>query len=190
MTAGALWGKDNTCGKRFEWQLGDLPLGYDHKFIYSHIGYNLKATDMQAAVGVAQLAKLPRFIEARNRNFQALRDGLSRWQDYLILPEATPGSQPSWFGLPLSIRPGSGVHRNDLVAFLNQRKIATRLLFAGNLLRQPAYREVVHRQVGELRNTDFIMQHTLWIGVYPGLQPAMIEYVIEQFGEFFRHNPK
>jgi CDP-4-dehydro-6-deoxyglucose reductase, E1 len=183
-------GKDNTCGKRFEWQLGELPLGYDHKYIYSHIGYNLKATDMQAAVGVAQLGKLPRFIEARNRHFQILRDGLSRWQDFLILPEATPGAQPSWFGLPLSVRPESGVSRTDLVNFLNQSKIATRLLFAGNLLRQPAYRAISHRVVGDLRNTDFIMQNTVWIGVYPGLQQAMIEYVIDQFGAFFRQRQR
>jgi len=174
-------GKDNTCGKRFEWRLGELPDAYDHKYIYSHIGYNLKATDMQAAVGVAQLKKLPGFIRARRANFQKLYAGLSPLADWLILPEATADSEPSWFGFPLAIRPGSPITRQRVIEVLTRRRIGTRLVFAGNLLRQPAYRDTPRRVVGELRNTDFVMNHAFWIGVYPGLTPEAIEYVIETF---------
>ncbi|MGO8673306.1 MAG: lipopolysaccharide biosynthesis protein RfbH [Capsulimonadaceae bacterium] len=176
-------GKDNTCGKRFEWQLGDLPFGYDHKYTYSHIGYNLKATDMQAAVGVAQLKKLPGFIAARNRNFAWLLEGLRGLEEHLILPEATPGSEPSWFGFPLSVRPGGALTREKLVKHLEYRKIATRQIFAGNLVRQPAYRPIDFRRIGPLSQADFVMDHSLWIGVYPGLTPAHIDYMVAQVRE-------
>ena len=179
-------GKDNSCKKRFQWQLGDLPYGYDHKYTYSHIGYNLKLTDMQAAVGVAQLKKLPQFIEARHRNWQLLYDGLKPWEEFLILPQPTPHSQPSWFGFPLTVRPGAPFTRADLVVFLEDRKIATRLLFGGNLLRQPAYRETHLRIVGDLKNTDLIMNQTFWIGVYPGLTQPMIDFMLESFRIFFQ----
>ena len=174
-------GKENTCGKRFDWQLGELPHGYDHKYIYSHIGYNLKLTDMQAAVGFAQLKKLPAFIEARRRNFRALHEGLKDLEEFFILPEATPGSEPSWFGFPLAVHPEAPFTRNAVIRYLEQHKIATRLLFGGNLVRQPAYLNVPHRVVGDLANSDFVMNHVFWIGVYPGLTPAMLDYVIEVF---------
>jgi CDP-6-deoxy-D-xylo-4-hexulose-3-dehydrase len=172
-------GKDNTCGKRFDWQLGELPCGYDHKYIYSHVGYNLKLTDMQAAVGVAQLDKLDGFIAARRRNFDCLMEGLTPLEDQLILPEATLNSVPSWFGFPITVREEAGIARNDLIAGLEQAKIATRLLFAGNLLRQPAYRDIPHRVVGELTTADRVMHQTFWLGVYPGLGEPQLEYVID-----------
>src|SRR5215471_5224341 len=174
-------GKQNTCGKRFDWQCGDLPPQYDHKYIYSHIGYNLKATDMQAAVGVAQLKKLPAFMAARRENFAALYDALEDLDDIFILPEATPHSSPSWFGFPLAVREGSLVTRNEVVRFLESRKIATRLLFGGNLLRQPAYRDVPRRVIGELPNTEFVMNNVFWIGLYPGINAPMIDYVADAF---------
>lgn len=174
-------GKDNTCGKRFGWQLGDLPCGYDHKYTYSHVGYNLKLTDMQAAVGVAQLDKLPAFIEARRRNFQTLYDGLRDLEDYFVLPQATPGSEPSWFGFPLAVRPDAPFTRDEVVRHLEGHKISTRLLFSGNLVRQPAYQDVTYRAVGDLANSDFVMTQVFWIGVYPGLSDAMLQYVIEIF---------
>lgn len=174
-------GKDNTCGKRYKWQLGDLPYGYDHKYIYSHIGYNLKLTDMQAAVGVAQLKKLPAFIEARRRNFQALYDALKDLEEFFILPEATLGSEPSWFGFPIAVRPEAPFTRNDVVDFLEKHKIATRLLFGGNLVRQPAYRDVRYRVMGDLNNSDFVMNQVFWIGVYPGLSVNMIEFIVDIF---------
>jgi CDP-6-deoxy-D-xylo-4-hexulose-3-dehydrase len=174
-------GKDNTCGKRYKWQLGDLPYGYDHKYIYSHIGYNLKLTDMQAAVGVAQLKKLPAFIEARRRNFQALYDALKDLEEFFILPEATLGSEPSWFGFPIAVRPEAPFTRNDVVDFLEKHKIATRLLFGGNLVRQPAYRDVRYRVMGDLKNSDFVMNQVFWIGVYPGLSVNMIEFIVDIF---------
>jgi len=180
-------GKDNTCGKRFNWQLGDLPHGYDHKYIYSHIGYNLKLTDMQAAVGVAQLKKLPAFIETRRRNFQALYDGLKDLEEFFILPEATPGSEPSWFGFPIAVRPEAPFTRNDAVDFLEKHKIATRLLFGGNLVRQPAYRDVKYKVVGDLRDSDFVMNQVFWVGVYPGITPAMLEYMIESIRSYIHH---
>ena len=172
-------GKDNTCGKRFDQQFGTLPAGYDHKYVYSHIGYNLKVTDMQAAVGVAQLAKLDGFIEARTRNFDHLYEGLSDLQDCLLLPEATPNSEPSWFGFPVAMRPDAPISRNDLVRALNDRGIGTRLVFAGNLLRQPAYLDITHRVVGDLTNADFVMENALWLGVFPGLTPDHIDHVID-----------
>jgi len=173
-------GQDNTCGKRFDWQLGELPCGYDHKYTYSHIGYNLKLTDMQAAVGVAQMGKLPGFIEARRANFRALREGLREMEDIFILPEATTGSDPSWFGFPLAVRPESGFTRRQVVTHLEGAKIATRLLFGGNLLRQPAYEGVEHRRIGTLANSDYVMNNVFWIGVYPGLTGAMLDYVLSK----------
>jgi CDP-6-deoxy-D-xylo-4-hexulose-3-dehydrase len=172
-------GKDNTCGKRFDWQLGGLPHGYDHKYIYSHIGYNLKATDMQAAIGVAQLKKLPSFIAARKKNFARLRESLSECRQYFILPEATPNSDPSWFGFPMMIREDAPFSRTDAIQFLYSRKIQTRQLFGGNLIRQPAYKDVGYRVVGDLGNSDLAMNQAFWIGVYPGLTAEMIDYMIE-----------
>jgi CDP-6-deoxy-D-xylo-4-hexulose-3-dehydrase len=181
------WGRDcwcepgvsNTCGKRFDWQLGELPCGYDHKYTYSHIGYNLKLTDMQAAVGVAQLSKLPGFIEARRQNFQTLSEGLRDLEEFFILPVATPNSDPSWFGFPLAVRPGAPFTRDAVVRHLEERRIATRLLFGGNLIRQPAYRDVSHRVVGELPNSDFVMNQVFWIGLYPGLSHQSLSYIVE-----------
>lgn len=172
-------GRDNTCGKRFKWKLGELPEGYDHKYTYSHVGYNLKATEMQAAVGVAQLSKLPEFIRARKRNFQRLHEGLKDLAHLFILPEATQGSDPSWFGFPLAIRPGAPFGREAVLRHLNERKIATRLLFGGNLTRQPAYLDVPKRIAGDLRNTDFVMENVFWLGVYPGLTRPQLEFVLE-----------
>jgi CDP-6-deoxy-D-xylo-4-hexulose-3-dehydrase len=178
-------GKENTCGKRFGWQLGDLPHGYDHKYIYSHIGYNLKPTDLQAAIGVAQLEKLPEFIAARRRNFEVLFAGLAGYEDVLVLPEATPGSQPSWFGLPITVRESAPFSKNELVQHLEARKIQTRMLFGGNIMRQPAYRRIPHRIAGPLTNSDTIMRCTFFIGVYPGLTEEMLAYVIDTFHAFF-----
>jgi CDP-6-deoxy-D-xylo-4-hexulose-3-dehydrase len=177
-------GKDNTCGKRFDWQLGTLPYGYDHKYTYSHIGYNLKATDMQAAVGVSQLVKLEGFIAARRSNFDYLAEQLQSLSNVLLLPQATPGSEPSWFGYPIAVRPESGLAREDVIRFLNERKIGTRLLFGGNLLRQPAYRDVEKRVIGDLPNSDFITENVFWIGVYPGLTRPMLDYVAETIHAF------
>lgn len=172
-------GKENTCGKRFAQQFGDLPVGYDHKYVYSHIGYNLKLTDMQAAVGVAQLDKLDGFVSARRANFARLHAGLGDLEEFFILPEPTPRSDPSWFGFPLAVRPGTGLARPEVVAGLEARLIHTRQLFAGNLIRQPAYRDIPHRVVGELRNADYVMDNVLWVGVYPGLGHAQIDHMLE-----------
>lgn len=174
-------GKDNTCGKRFDWQLGDLPQGYDHKYTYSHIGYNLKATDMQAAVGLAQMQKLDGFIQKRRKNFVHLQAGLADLQEFFILPEATLGSEPSWFGFPVAVRPGAPFDRNRAVQFLESRKIATRLLFGGNLVRQPAYKNAPKRVIGSLEKSDFVMNNVFWVGVYPGLTTPMLDYMIEIF---------
>jgi CDP-6-deoxy-D-xylo-4-hexulose-3-dehydrase len=179
-------GKSNTCGCRFEWKLGDLPVGYDHKYIYNHIGYNLKATDMQAAVGVAQLKKLPGFIAARKANFAKLHEALRDIDDLFILPEATPHSDPSWFGFPLAVRAAAPTTRNQVVHFLESKNIATRLLFGGNLLRQPAYRDIQRRAIGDLRNTDFVMNNVFWIGLYPGITQSMIDYMAETFHQIPR----
>jgi CDP-6-deoxy-D-xylo-4-hexulose-3-dehydrase len=179
-------GKADTCGKRFDWQLGELPCGYDHKYIYSHVGYNLKATDMQAAVGVSQLAKLPGFIEARKRNWRRLRHGLASTEEFLILPEPTRHSDPSWFGFAITVRPGAPFTRQALVQHLESRKIGTRQLFAGNLLRQPAYRDMPHRVVGDLVNTDIVMNQTLWMGVYPGITDVMADYMIDSVETFIQ----
>lgn len=177
-------GVDNTCGRRFDWQLGDLPYGYDHKYVYSHIGYNLKLTDMQAAVGVAQLAKLPRFIAARRKNFARLYEGLKSLEDRFILPAITPRSNPSWFGFALTIRPGANIDRLALTQHLESRRIGTRLLFGGNLMKQPAYEGLPRRIVGSLDNADIITTNTFWIGVHPGLDDARIDYMIESLREF------
>jgi CDP-6-deoxy-D-xylo-4-hexulose-3-dehydrase len=182
-------GKDNTCQKRFEWKLGELPEGYDHKYTYSHIGYNLKATDMQAALGLSQLKKLELFIKRRRANFDYLYRGLSEI-DSLLLPKATPKSEPSWFGFPITIRPDSGINREALLRYLDGRKIGTRLMFAGNIVRQPAYKNVEFRIVGDLKNSDTVMNQTFWIGVYPGLTTQMLDYVIESIGEFVDKSKK
>jgi CDP-6-deoxy-D-xylo-4-hexulose-3-dehydrase len=176
-------GHDNTCFKRFEWQLGDLPKGYDHKYIYSHIGYNLKATDMQAALGLSQLEKLDHFVARRKENFQTLKAGLSGIEQF-IMPEATEKSDPSWFGFPITIRPDSGLNRTALLRHLDEKKIGTRLLFAGNLLKQPAYKGIEHRVIGNLANSDLVMTNTFWLGVYPGLSSEMLEYVSEVIHDF------
>jgi len=170
-------GRDNTCGKRFEWQLGDLPCGYDHKYTYSHIGYNLKATDMQAALGASQLTKIRSFIERRKANFTYLKQALAELEESLWLPEATLHADPSWFGFPIGIRKDAPFTRADLIRYLEANKIGTRLLFGGNLVRQPAYSEAEHRVVGDLRNADFVMSNVFWVGVFPGLTPAMLDFV-------------
>jgi CDP-6-deoxy-D-xylo-4-hexulose-3-dehydrase len=177
-------GKDNTCGKRFEWQLGSLPCGYDHKYIYSHIGYNLKATDMQAALGASQLTKLPEFIARRKANFHHLKAALAGLEEYLILPEATAQSDPSWFGFPIGVREDAPFRRKDLTHALDANKIGTRLLFGGNLLRQPAYQDCTYRVAGELRNTDFVMNNVFWVGAYPGLTPPMLDFVAQTITGF------
>jgi CDP-6-deoxy-D-xylo-4-hexulose-3-dehydrase len=174
-------GKENTCGKRFDWQLGDLPHGYDHKYTYSHIGYNLKVTDMQAAVGVAQLQKLPGFIAARRQNFRRLRAGLDDLEEFFVLPEPTPGSEPSWFGFPLAVRPGAPWTRSQVVRHLEAHKVGTRQVFAGNIVRQPAYRDVPHRVVGALTNSDFVMNSAFWVGVHPGITEDGLEYMLDVF---------
>jgi CDP-6-deoxy-D-xylo-4-hexulose-3-dehydrase len=176
-------GHDNTCKKRFDWQLGDLPKGYDHKYIYSHIGYNLKATDIQAALGLSQFSKLDVFVQKRKENFALLKEYLSEIDDF-VLAEPTPNSDPSWFGFPITIRPGSSVRRTELIRHLDSHKIGTRLLFGGNLLRQPAYKGVDYRVIGALPNTDLIMSNTFWIGVYPGLTPEMLSFVAEVIHDF------
>lgn len=177
-------GRDNTCGKRFDWQLGDLPYGYDHKYIYSHIGYNLKVTDMQAAIGLSQLQKLPMFVETRRRNFATLKKELAKLEEFLILPNATHGSDPSWFGFPIAVRSTAPFDRNSLVRYLEDRRIGTRLLFGGNLVRQPAYSQVPYRKVGELNNSDFVMRNVFWLGVYPGLQSQHVEFIFDTFKQY------
>jgi CDP-6-deoxy-D-xylo-4-hexulose-3-dehydrase len=179
-------GQDDKCLKRFDQQLGTLPRGYDHKYIFSHVGYNLKVTDMQAAVGLAQLDKLDAFTAARRRNWQLLREGLAPFEDDLLLPVPTPDSEPSWFGFVITVREDAPFSRDELVRHLEGRKIATRLLFGGNLTRQPAFDEVEYRVAGDLTNSDVVMNQSLWIGCYPGLTEAMIEYVVEEFGRFVR----
>jgi CDP-4-dehydro-6-deoxyglucose reductase, E1 len=179
-------GVDNTCGKRFAWQLGELPYGYDHKYTYSHIGYNLKLTDMQAAVGVAQLKKLSGFIATRKRNWRILRDGLADLAHFFQLPEPTPHSDPSWFGFLLTVRPDAPFSRHALIQHLESRKIATRLLFGGNLIRQPAYADVHYRLMGTLTHTDMVMNQSFWIGVYPGLTEEMLAYVLTEIRAFCR----
>jgi CDP-6-deoxy-D-xylo-4-hexulose-3-dehydrase len=182
-------GKDNTCDKRFCWTKkelgGDLPDGYDHKYTYSHLGYNLKITDMQAACALAQLDRLEEFIARRRANFKYLNDRLRSCSEFLYLPEVTPHSEPSWFGFPLVLKQNSGVNRSDLINFLDQNKIGTRLLFAGNLTRQPYMLGRNFRISGDLKNTDTVMNQTFWVGVYPGLQEEHLEYIVEMLETFF-----
>lgn len=179
-------GVDNTCNKRFGWQLGELPFGYDHKYTYSHVGYNLKMTDMQAAVGCAQLDKLPEFIARRRQNFAFLYEQLQDIQDVLLLPEAAANSEPSWFGFPIFVKENDSFTRNDLVKYLEEKRIGTRLLFGGNLLRQPLYEGLNYRVIGDLPNADQIMQRVFWIGVFPGLTEEMLSYVVATIREFCR----
>ncbi len=181
-------GKDNTCGKRFCWQLGELPEGYDHKYIYSHLGYNLKISDMQAACALAQMDRLEGFIATRKHNFAFLKERLKSCEDFLILPEATQNSAPSWFGFPITLRERAGANRVDLLKYLNRYKIGTRLLFAGNLTRQPYMIGRKFRISGELKNTDMVMNNTFWIGVYPGLSEEMLSFVVEKLTAFFVGN--
>jgi CDP-6-deoxy-D-xylo-4-hexulose-3-dehydrase len=178
-------GCDNTCLKRYEWQLGELPEGYDHKYTYSHLGYNLKSGDIQAAIGLAQLDRLDSFIEIRRRNWAYLQQGLEDLQEFLELPEATKNSDPSWFGYALTVKENGPISRNKLVEKLNESNIGTRLLFGGNLLRQPAFKGTPRRVVGELTNTDFVMTNTFWIGVWPGLTIQMLDYMIDQLHKAF-----
>jgi CDP-4-dehydro-6-deoxyglucose reductase, E1 len=179
-------GQDNSCNKRFNWTLGDLPKGYDHKYTYSHLGYNLKITDMQAAVGVAQLERLEDFIAARRRNFERLREGLAGLQDIFILPEPTPGAEPSWFGFALTLREDAPIDRHGLLLELQSKNIGTRLLFGGNLVRQPYMKGRNFRVVGSLKNADAVVDRTFWIGVYPGLGDEEIDYVIETLESYCR----
>jgi CDP-6-deoxy-D-xylo-4-hexulose-3-dehydrase len=176
-------GKDNTCLKRFEWQLGDLPKGYDHKYTYSHIGYNLKATDMQAALGLSQMAKLETFISKRKANYQHLKERLEDVEG-LHIAQATENSDPSWFGFPITLDPNLPINREDLLRFLDSRKIGTRLVFAGNITKQPAYKDVYFKKIGDLKNTDVVMARSFWVGVYPGLTNSMLDYVSESIKDF------
>lgn len=177
-------GHDNTCGRRFTWQLGSLPHGYDHKYIFSHIGYNLKITDMQAAVGVAQLKKLPLFIKARKKNWRTLYKGLKKYEDYFILPKPADNSDPSWFGFLLTVKEDAPFSKNDVVKYLEENKIATRMLFSGNITRHPSFENIKFRIHSDLKNTDFIMNNTFWLGVYPGLRDVMLDFVIVKIGDF------
>ena len=179
-------GKNDTCGRRYDWQLGNLPYAYDHKYIYSHIGYNLKLTDMQSAVGVSQLKKLNTFIEKRRFNWKYLYDGLKDLEDYFYLPRATKNSNPSWFGFALTVKDTAGFSRAEIIEFLDQRLIASRFLFGGNLLWQPAYQNIQHREVGSLRNSDTVALSTFWLGVFPGLDTKMLDYIIESIHEFIK----
>lgn len=181
-------GCDNTCGCRFEQKHGELPYGYDHKYVYSHLGYNLKITDMQAACGLAQIDRANGFIEKRRENFKLLHDKLSSLTDFIELPTATPNSNPSWFGFPITLKEGCGVNRVDLLRFLDSNKIGSRLLFAGNLTKQPYFKDIEYKVVGDLTNTDITMNQTFWIGIYPALDSEHFEFVAEKLEEFFGLN--
>lgn len=186
-------GKDDTCKHRFTQQFGELPLGYDHKYVYSHLGYNLKVTDMQAAIGCAQLEKMPEFIQVRRQNWDRLKNGLKELEDVLILPEPATDSEPSWFGFLITVKEDAKFTRDDIVQYLEDNKIQTRMLFAGNLTKHPCFDEMRttgqgYRIVGELTNTDTIMFRTFWIGVYPGMSEAMVDYMIEKIKEFVAGN--
>jgi CDP-6-deoxy-D-xylo-4-hexulose-3-dehydrase len=192
------WGRDcwcepgdaDTCGRRFDWLLGELPYGYDHKYIYSHVGYNLKLTDMQAAVGVAQMAKVPGFVAARRANWRTLREGLEDLADVFVLPVATPRSDPSWFGFALTLDDRAPFDRHEFVQHLESRRIGTRQIFAGNLTRQPAYADVPYRVVGSLTNADLVTERSLWLGVYPGLDSERIQYMLDVIHEFVARQRK
>jgi len=179
-------GKENTCGRRFDWKIGELPYGYDHKYIYSHVGYNLKITDMQAAIALAQMDRVEQFIQRRKDNFRFLKENLKGLEDLLILPEATPCSEPSWFGFPVTLRAPNAQIRQAIQQFLDGRKIGTRLLFAGNLTRQPYFRDRTYRVHGDLTNTDLVMDNTFWLGLYPGLDTPHLSYVVESLVDFFK----
>ena len=179
-------GVDNTCGKRFDQELGELPCGYDHKYTYSHLGFNLKATDMQAAIGLNQLKKADYFVEKRRQNHKSLNEILKQFEEYFILPQATENSNPSWFGFLITIRPETNINRNELVRYLELNKIGTRLLFAGNLTKQPAYLNTKIRIIGELNNTDLIMNHSFWLGVWPGLEISHYEYIADVIKKFLK----
>ena len=177
-------GHDNTCRRRYDWQLGDLPRGYDHKYTYSHVGYNLKITDMQAAVGLAQLERLPDFVAARRKNFETLRNLLDDLKDDLVLPEATPKSSPSWFGFPITLKGRCRGRRTEILRYLEARRIGTRLLFGGNLVRQPYFRNQVYRIEGELIKTDEVMNETFWVGIFPALMDEMLTFTAESIRGF------
>jgi CDP-6-deoxy-D-xylo-4-hexulose-3-dehydrase len=179
-------GKDNTCNKRFGWKLGDLPFGYDHKYTYSHLGYNMKITDMQAACGLAQLDRLDHFIIKRKENFKFLYKNLKGLEEFLMLPEPEKNSDPSWFGFPISLKKINKFNRNDLIKYLNDNKIGTRLLFSGNLTKQPYMKDINFKINGELKNTDFIMENTFWIGLYPGLTQEHLAYTVSKIDNFFK----
>ena len=178
-------GKDNTCNKRFDWQLGDLPFGYDHKYTYSHLGYNMKITDMQAACGLAQLNRLESFIRKRKENFNFLYKNIKALEEFLILPEPEKNSEPSWFGFPLTLKKNNKYNRNDLIKYLNENKIGTRLLFSGNLIKQPYMKSINFKVHGNLKNTDLIMENTFWIGLYPGLYKSHLEYSVSKIKNYF-----
>jgi len=179
-------GCDNTCGKRFGWQFGELPFGYDHKYVYSHVGYNLKVTDMQAAVGTEQLKKLPKFIEARKKNFNILYNELKVYEDYLLLPEIEKNSDPSWFGFPILVKSNADFTRDDIVNHLETNKVATRMLFGGNLTKQPAYKDAEFKLADLLDNTEKVMEQLFWVGVYPGITEEKMDYMINVFKDFFK----
>ena len=183
-------GCDDTCKKRFDWQLGSLPAGYDHKYIYSHIGYNLKVTDMQAAVGVEQLKKLPQFIQKRKENFKLLYEELKQYDDYFVLPKTTTNSDPSWFGFSILVKENAPFRRDEIVGYLEENRIATRMLFGGNLLNQPAYECIEFRSVNSLKNTNTVTNSLFWIGVYPGLMPTMVDFIIHRFDQFLERYRK
>ena len=183
-------GCDNTCRKRFGWKLGDLPFGYDHKYIYSHIGYNLKMTDLQAAIGVAQMKKLPGFVKKRRSNFATLLHFFEKYEDYFLLPRPTPDSEPSWFGFPLLVKKEAPFKRSDIVNYLEEKRIATRMLFGGNLTKQPAYKNIKCRTIGPLTNTDAVMNNLFWVGVYPGITEEKLCYMTKTIQEFFRKKLK
>jgi CDP-6-deoxy-D-xylo-4-hexulose-3-dehydrase len=182
-------GRDNTCNRRFSQQFGSLPKGYDHKYVYSHLGYNLKMTDLQAAIGCAQLAKLPAFIEARNRNWQLLREGLDNLSDYFIFPEPAPNSKPSWFGFLITVKDNTGFCRNEIVNFLEYKNVQTRMLFAGNMPRQPCFNDMImtdegYRTLGDLTTTNKLMDRSFWIGIYPGLSFDMLNFIVKTINDF------
>jgi CDP-6-deoxy-D-xylo-4-hexulose-3-dehydrase len=179
-------GKDNTCNKRFGWQLGDLPFGYDHKYTYSHLGYNMKITDMQAACGLAQLERLESFIKKRKENFNFLYINIKALEEFLILPEPEKNSEVSWFGFPLTLKKNNKYNRNDLIKYLNENKIGTRLLFSGNLIKQPYMKNINFKVQGNLKNTDLIMENTFWIGLYPGLSKEQLQYSVLKIKDFFK----